>query len=306
MMNSRSRFFRVLRRTGSLLFLVSLAVLSVEHVCAQPGDRKTPQQIRKGLLAQLAEIEKQLSENPEANYLYEMRGKVLTDLFKKSEDRIERTSFAERAFADFGTFELLTNGKVPLPRAELHRLIWWSEFPNKPADSPLLSAEVEAFRNSRHFEAAVSAYLETIRLWEQAKSNILADEWLRDLWTTLSNLYLHSARVVAGTPVTGRTMSDLQLIWNDFDQAVEYRKQSIDALTVVDVTEVYIDKAQAAYALGEFEIALGAYKAADDYMDHNWERHCEYHGASNCEQWKKVYLKRTGELRSRAGLKRAK
>jgi len=219
--NSHSRFHSVLRRTGTALFLVLTATLSVQHVWA-------------------------------------------------------------------------------------HRLIWWSEFPNKPADSPSLLADVDAFRNSRHFEAAVSAYLETIRLWKLAKSNIPEDEWLRDLWTKLSNLYSHRARVLAGIADTGRTMSDLQLIWNDFDQAVEYRKQSIDALTVVDVTEIYIDKAKAAYALGEYEIALGACQAADDYIVQNWKRHCEYHGASNCENWKKSYVSRTGVLRARVQPKESK
>jgi len=307
MINSRSRFYSVLTRTGSVLFLIFTVAVSFQHVCAQPGDHKTPEQIRKELESELAEIEKQLNENPDAKYLYEVRGKVLTDLFRKSKDRTERDSFAARAFADFDTFELLTKGKALLPRAALHESIWFSKAPDKwSSDLPPPSIDVDAFRSNPHFESAVSAYLEIIRLRKQDKSIDRNDERLRDLYAKVSNLYSHRARVVAGIPDTGRTVSDRQLIWNDFDQAAEYRKQSIDALTVVDVTEVYLDKAQAAYALGEFEIALDAYQAADNYMDQNWERHCEYHGASNCEKWKKGYVNRTRPLRARAQLKQSK
>jgi len=306
-MNSRSRFFSVLRRTGTALFLFSLASVSVQHICAQPGGPPiTPQQIRNGLEAELAEIEKQLVENPDAKYLYEVRGKVLIDLFRKSEGRIERDSFADRAFADFDTYELLTKGSALLPRAELHKLIWWSQVPDKGLpDLPSQPVEVDAFRNSPHFEAAVSGYLEIIRLRERAKSTDREDEWLRDLYATVSSLYSHRARVVAGIPEAVRTMNDRQLIWSDFDQAAEHRKNSIDALTVVDVAEIYVEKGQTAYALGEYEIALDAYQAADDYMDHNWERHCKYHGAHNCAYWKKGYVDRVSLLRAQAYLKQS-
>lgn len=304
MINSRLRFYSVLRRPASVLFLVLTAVLSVQHVCAQPGDQRTPQQIRQGLEAELAEIEKQLVENPDAKYLYESRGKVLTDLFRKSEDRIERDSFAERAFADFDIYELLTRGSTLLPRAELHQLIWWTKVPDQwLPELPPLPIDVDAFRNSPHFEAAVSAYLEIIRLREQAKSIEGDDEWLRDLYAKVSNLYSHRARVVAGIPDTGRTKNDLQLIWNDFDQAAKYRKKSVYPAILLHATEVYFNKAEAAYALGEYEIALEAYQAADDYMERNWKRYCGYHGEENCKHWKKGYVDGISLLRARAHLK---
>ena len=305
MINSRSRSHSILRRTCCVLFLVLTVVLSVQNVCAQPGDHSTPQQIRKRLEAELAEIEKQLNENPDAKYLYELRGKVLIDLFRKSTDRFERESFAARAFADFDTYELLTKDKALLPRARLNELIWLSKAPDRwRSDLPPPLIDVDEFRNSPHFEAAISAYLELIRMHEAANIE-RKDERLKDLYAKVSSLYSHRARVVAGIPDTGRTMSDLQLIWNDFDHAAEHRKKSIDALTVVDVAEVYLEKGQAAYAQGEYDLALQSYQAADDYIDQNWERHCKYHGDYNCEYWKKGFVDRTSLLRARTHLKRS-
>jgi hypothetical protein len=147
------RFSRCLYQTGIALLLVGLYLLSAQTTAAQPGDRRTPQEIKRALEAELTEIEKQLNETPDAKYLYESRGKVLTDLFRKSQGRVERDSFAERAFADFDTYELLTGGSALLPRAELHQLIWFTTVPDQWGPKlPPPPIDIEAFRNSPHFE----------------------------------------------------------------------------------------------------------------------------------------------------------
>jgi len=136
MMNNRSRFSRRLHLTTMAALLITLPLLCVHYTAAQPGDRRSPQQIRKDLEGKLAEVEKLLAEEPDRHYLYQSRGQALTELYRYSSDRTERESLAERAFADFDTYELLTKDVALSARAELHQLIWFSEFPDPRRTDP--------------------------------------------------------------------------------------------------------------------------------------------------------------------------
>lgn len=292
------------RRLGIALLLIALPLLSAHYTAAQPGDRRSPQQIRKDLEGKLAEVEKLLAEEPDRHYLYESRGQALTELYRYSQDRMERESLAERAFADFDSYQLLTKDVPLLPRAELHQLIWFSEFPD-PRRSDPAAPTLETVRSSPHFDGAVAAFLERIHQLKASFGYGARDERLRDLYARVSNLYLMRAQVFAKTPEAMRTMDERQLAWDDFDRAAKYREKSVYAPTLLHATEVYIDKAEAAFNLGEYDLALESYQAADDYMEPNWKEYCEYHGADNCEYWRRGYLDRVSLLRARTYLKQA-
>lgn len=304
MMHELSGFSGRLQLAGIALFLAALPLLSAQTTAAQPGEQRSPQQIRKDLEGKLAEVEKLLAEEPDRHYLYESRGRALIGLYRYSQDHAERESFAERAFADFDAYELLTKDAPLSARAELHQMIWFNEFPD-PRRTDLSAPSLETMRSSHHFDGAVAAFREMISQLDRTNAYSGSDERLRDLNARVSNLFLARARVVAGIPDIVRTMNDLQLIWDDFDKAAEHRKKSVYAPTLLHATEVYLDKAEAALRLGEYEIAVEAYQAADDYMEPNWKPYCEYHGADNCENWQRGHLNRVSLLRARTYLKQA-
>jgi tetratricopeptide (TPR) repeat protein len=302
MMHKLARFSRCRHRAPFAALLIALPLLSAHYLAAQPGDRRSPQEIRKDLESKLAEVETLLAEEPDRHYLYQSRGQALTELYRHSSDQTERESLAERAFADFDTYQLLTKDVPLLPRAELHQLMWFNEFPDPRRTDPA-APTLESVRSNPHFEGAVAAFLERIHQLKASFGYGARDERLRDLYARVSNLYLMRAQVFAKTPEAMRTMDERHLAWDDFDRAAKYREKSVYAPTLLHATEVYIDKAEAAFNLGEYDLALESYQAADDYMEPNWKEYCEYHGADNCEYWRRGYVDRVNLLRARTYMK---
>lgn len=290
------------RRVGVVLVLLSLALVFVQEINAQPGDRRTPQEKRKDLEKKIAEVEEEIANSPDHHYLYVLRGRAFTDLFRNTRDRSEQDSFAETAFADFATYEALTKQAPIEYRTELHQTIWHTQVP-APQNSESTSSLIDSFRNSSHFEAAVSGYLEMISGREEARGFERNDRRKCELYAMVANLYLFRAQVIAKIPVAMGTMYGASLVWEDFDKAIELKKKSIEeAYGISFVRDFYVLKAEAAFASGDYDRALDTYQAGDDYMAENWKWYCENRDAADCESAKKDHLDRFGMLRARVYL----
>jgi hypothetical protein len=109
------------------ILLLSVVLLSVEQTAAQPGDRRSPEQIEKELLESLDKIGQEISHTPSRASLYLGRGNLYLRLYSVT-DNLDRSDryYAEKGLADFATaIESNPQPDVFAARASLHQLIWW-------------------------------------------------------------------------------------------------------------------------------------------------------------------------------------
>lgn len=285
------------------LFLLSLLLLSAPTVAAQPGDRRTPEQIRKDLQDKIADIEDQMARQPDQHYMHEVHGRALTDLIRYTPDRLEREALTEQAFADFDQYEKLSKGSAVEARALLHERLWYAEAPD-PWRDELTAYVIEIFRLNPHFEATVNSYLELIHIQEQLEGGARSENLLRDYYRKVAYLYLYRAELPLHKLDNVKNMYDPRVIWQDCDKAIEYQKKfATGGHDIFFVTDIYMREAHHAFDLAEYEIALEACQGADDFLAEAFEPYCESSGRSTCESLLQSHREWESLLRGKAYLK---
>ncbi len=304
MKNLCSRLPASLKMVGTAFFFFSLVLLSVERGAAQPGDRRSPEERRKDLQRRLDKIDKQINENDGVPYRYEERGQLYTQLYGMTQDREEQELYIEKAFADFALAEEM-GWQVFQPRAELHSAIWRNQISLAPISGASAADILDVYYRNSHFDDAVADYLEAARIILGTSPDYYRQERAREYCLSISYLYLNRAQMLAQMPKVVKAMSQPYPIWDDFDTAIKYVKKYLDPTRdILQVTGFYLSKGEAAYTLGEYDVALDAYQAGEDYFDEKEELFCKSHNNTEfCKSTKKSYVSTLSYRRARVYLR---
>lgn len=271
---------------------LSLILLSIEKSAAQfpcymrnaniteAGDRRTPEQIEKAVLECLADMNKQIENNPPNAALFETRGDYYTVLFRLSQRQGGIESYAEKGLADFSkSIELSPKASAFAARANLRHLIWhygvgWLS--TKPAQERL-----EHLLRNPNFEKAVSDYLQAIRLSDNKSDT-------NQYFSNLSfHLYFPRARTIVSSSELLKALNlrgEKYSVWDDFDTALEYAAKSGHNGILNEVFDTKVDWAD---KLGKFNIVLATLQADEKYYGKDYNLLCDEKYVYSCQDLKK-------------------
>jgi hypothetical protein len=267
MKNRRSQSSASCRAVATILFILPLTLLSARSVVAQPGERRTQEQIKADLNNRLAEADGNLSRFPESGSAYLARALIYGEFFYTITDEEEKASYGERALTDF-------NKAVELSPGDWTALTERARF---RASFDLLSG----------FDAIVADYLEVIRGAEKVRNDNARfpgalqeiTERIAEYYFALSNIYLSRAESLSRRP---RFRAKLPLQpepsnpWDDFDAATAYaQKAVIKPSDLMRVIRTRMAKGDAAYTAREYVIALEAYQSDERYLGKDYYLLCE-------------------------------
>jgi tetratricopeptide (TPR) repeat protein len=256
--------FTSLRRIATLLLLVALFLVVIKAVAAQPGDQRTPEEIRKQLNERLDQLNDNINNNLRYGRGYTNRGEVYAELSWRSKEPVERNAYAERALEDFNTAVGLDPGD-------------WVSLEKRAAIR-------QAMDFLGNFDAIVADYKEAIRLARESRrknpSQFSGSESPVHLYSgALSGVYLNRAEAFLRDPESLKA-TPWQLkeysVWDDFDKAISYAQKSVQQPNELwNVIEASVRKGDAAFRSGEYDMALDAYQSDTKYLGENYQLFCD-------------------------------
>jgi tetratricopeptide (TPR) repeat protein len=250
----------------AVLFILPLTFLAAGEVAAQPGDRRTPEEIKAALESKLEAVSEKLNEFPERGDLYLDRARVYVEFYYRSEPE-EQEVYADKALADLDrAVELWPDVTAPLVerarfRALIDPLSWFNAI--VADDLKVIERSKKNWREIRR-----------LRLDEQGVAEEIAG-----LYYALSNLYASRGQRLSENPRFIPRLNPQPAPyspWQDFDTATEYAQKAVlkpeDLLKVVGTR---LAKGSAAYNAREYEVALAAYQSDEQYLGEDYYLLCE-------------------------------
>ena len=241
-------------KTLLLAFTLAVVLFGAGPVQAQPGDQRTPKQIRQQLKAKVEELSGNINHNPESVFSYIERAATYTELCRRSQNPDEKADYADRAYQDFANAIALqpTDYSIFVKRAELRQAADWL----------------------KNFDATIEDYFEAIRLGEKSNENPTRSDFESPapvIYKALSGLYMNRAEAVLAR-------SELRIQsspWDDFDTATTYAQKSVrQPRELWNVVGVRLQKGNTAYKVGEYAVALDAFYGDEKYLGDNYNLLC--------------------------------
>lgn len=242
-------------KTFSVAFPFALVLFAVELAHAQPGDQRTPKQIRQQLNAKLDELSESIKKYPESVWSYIERAETYAALCWRTQNPDAKANYVDQAFKDFEKAIALqpTNYVIFVKRARVRQSIEWLT----------------------NFAGTEEDYFEAIRLAEKfGNDNPRREDYespVPGIFAALSGLYLNRAEAAVGSPELHSQYSP----WSDYDVATTYAQKAVqNPRDLLKVVGVRLQKGDAAYKLGEYSIALEAYYGDEKYLGENYNLLC--------------------------------
>lgn len=230
------------------------------------GGPPDPKEVKKRLFEILPNQNAAVNNNPLLAVAYESRGSTFLGLYEITEDLNERASYAEKALVDF-------NKAIELEPAR------WETYGGRA----YLLKLVDFFA---YFNFVVSDSLKVIRLIDdlRLKKTSQASEYeskIHSYYMAIGNLYWNRGRALSQEP---KLFEEVRLlnpsystysIQSDFETALNYALKNITKASETTVPVKYwLDKGDAAYRSGDYQLSLLAYKSGKEYWDKNYSSYC--------------------------------
>ncbi|HST22943.1 MAG TPA: hypothetical protein VLR90_17595, partial [Blastocatellia bacterium] len=266
-----------------------LVLLFSEKTRAQPGYVPTVAELEKQLQPDLQKLAIQIANNPKDALPYLERAKLYYMLYERAVYKKSPADFySEKALADASTaIKLNPTGEAYNVRAEFHRMFLYYDSTSRDMEPEQL---VSFYLKNTDFDLARSDFLKAIRLGKD-NDNLLT------YFGNLSRLHSDRAQHLSNASSELRARWGRYSLWDDFDVAAEYQKKvfelgpkSVDNYpTDYDnrVAYVYDTKGNAAYRLGEYDIALDAFQQGDKYLNSRYFQIRPYY-----ERWGDTLIKK--------------
>ena len=256
------------RTIKMLVVLVLLNVVNVTRIGAQPGDPRTPEEIRQQLNARLDQAHEQIRNYPEHFSNYHFRGEIYVELSARATDEVEKSFYSDKALADFTkAIELEPNHwKAYVDRAQLK------------SGAGLLNK----------FDDIRSDYLTAVRIIQKDLAEAKAHSYyvgdysptVPELYQRLSNLYLNRAEALISKP---NLITELNLdlkdysSWDDFDKGIAYAQNTLGEAHhhLWNVINALLRKGDMAYKQRDYKLALATYQRDGEYVGKDYALVCE-------------------------------
>lgn len=289
--------FTRLKKIKIFLFILilSLVIVFVGKIAAQPGETRSFEEIEKDLLNQLANTNENLKDNLVDYENYVSRGEIYYSLFlnKASRKGINDENYGKNATADFTkAIELVPQTPVSSDknsavaailsdRARLYATVWEYEFYRIP-ETDIQSRLIHIYKSEK-FNKAVNDYEKAISLAADSKSYSL---YLSNFYKFRGEIYNYSPELLKEI----KLQNQMEKIWQDFDLALKYAEASVDKkYGKGETVEILLEKGKIAFEAGEYDIALNAYLSDEKYLGKNYEYFCgKVKGESLCNSDKRV------------------
>jgi tetratricopeptide (TPR) repeat protein len=250
----------------TVCFILPLMLVSAGAVVAQPGERRTHEQIKAALDNKLAQADENVTKYPERADYYLERARVYSEFYGMVEPE-EQEAYAQKALDDFDqAVELWPDTTMALTerarfRALVNPLSWFDH---------IVADYLKVIQDSEKG-------LEELRRFRQDEQGVA--EGIAGLYYALSNLYVARGEMLSANPRLIPRLNPQPAPyspWQDFDTATEYAQKAV--LKSTDLWKVIgtrLAKGAAAYNAHEYEIALAAYQSEEEYMGKDYSRLCE-------------------------------
>lgn len=266
-----------------ILLCALIAFSNPAKSAAQPGDRRSAEEIEKDFLERLAQANRDVEKNPASAEMREKRGEIYATLYRTSRQRrkdLDDAPLAENGIADF-TRALELTETVNLPakakaiaqarifsrRAELFKTIWILEFNKIHEKSP--AEKLAHLYTDENFARASADYAQAAAL----------DPGERYHFLNHSNLYFFRAEQFSFAPELfneARFQNKETDVWNDFDEAARYAARAPDfPYGKQSVINIYLKKGDTAFKFEKYDVALEAYRSDVKYAGKNYELLCD-------------------------------
>lgn len=260
---------KTLRLAFCLLLLV---LLSGEKTRAQPGYVPTVAELEKQLQPDFQKLAIQIANNPKDASPYLERAKLYYRLYERAVYKKSPADiYSEKALADASTaIKINPTDEAYNVRAEFYRRFLYYESTSRDMEPEQL---VSFYIKNTDFDLARSDLLKATRLGKDNNN-------LTTYFGNLSRLHSDRAEHLSNAASELRARWRRYSIWDDFDTAIEYEKKVFELgpkkagnfPTDYDnrVAGVYHSKGNAAYKLGEYDIALDAFQQGDKYLNRRY------------------------------------
>lgn len=277
----------MIAKTIGLLFV--LFVPSAASVWAQPGDQRSPEEIKQQLDKGLAQADEEIRNHPEQYGGYERRARIYTELSGRTYDPAECEFYGEKALTDFAkSIELDPD--------------YWPNYRDR-AFARTLGGRLKNFDDIR------SDYVTAIRLIKKHNPSSSSDDYdIKTLYNQLADLYMFRGENLVANP---KLIAELYLDpseyspWDDFDKGIVYAKKAVGVPAHWwNVVAAILRKGDLAFKRRDYERALAAYQSDEEHLGKDLALVCAgAQGYDQCERLQRDMLLTFSLRRGRAFLK---